>query len=95
MTKSELKEKIENAAAKIENGEYALSIDATAAVFGGEIPFDLDDGEEIYFDEDGEEVVKTVAFVKKRDNKILVSVDNCQCYPPYYTVDEFVEMYGE
>lgn len=95
MMKSELKKKIENAAAKIKNGEYALSIDATTAVFSGEIPFDWDDGEEIYFDEDGEEVVKTIAFVEKRDDKILVSVNNGECYPPYYAVDEFVEMYGE
>lgn len=96
MTKNEIKKAIENAAAKIENGNYDLFYAGTAAIYGGKIPFDLDDGEETYTDENGDEVVKVVALIEKDENgEVSVIVDNGSCNPAIYTAAEFAEEYGK
>lgn len=96
MKKSEIKKVIENAAANLTNSEYALSLPLTAVIYGGKIPFDFDDGEETYENENGDEVSKVGVIVDKNENgEVSVIVDNFSSYPPIYTVEEFAEKYGE
>jgi len=96
MKKSEIKKAIENAAAAIENGGYALSLPLTAVIYDGKIPFDFEDGNETYEDENGEEYAKTGVFVSKDENgEVSVIVDNFSTYPPTYTAAKFAEKYGE
>lgn len=96
MKKSEIKKVIENGAANLANGEYAISLPLTAIIYGGKISFDFEDGEETYEDENGEEVTKTGVIIEKDENgEVKVIVDNFEVYPPIYTVEKFAEIYGE
>jgi len=103
MKKSEIKKIIEGVAANLNSGEYALNFDATAAVYGGKIPyaatesdFAETDFEGYYEGEDGEEYAITAAVIAKdEEGEVSVIVDNGSCYPPTYTIKDFAEKYGE
>lgn len=98
MTKNEIKKAIENEAATIENGSYEISFAATKAIYSGNIPFaatkeefDKTDFEDTYVSENGTEFVKTAVIIEKTTNGIInLIIDNGECYPMKYSVEEFV-----
>lgn len=83
MIKSEIKEVILSTAKTLKNGEYDINDELT-----DKIVFAARDPEEEYGD-------AAVIVEKGTDGTIYAYIDDGACYPNRFTLDEFVETYGE